>query len=100
MCLGPVPQFIPITSIGNGARAVNAAGFSLDGGFAANGYAEHSPGKYALGACFAIEVAMTAFFLLIILGATEKIAAGDAVAKSRQNYKATGQPPRVLKRLP
>jgi len=55
--------------------ASGAAGFSLDGGFASNGYAEHSPGKYAVGACFAIEVAMTAFFLLIILGATEKIAA-------------------------
>jgi P-type conjugative transfer protein TrbJ len=32
--------------------------------------------------------------------ATEKIAAGEAAAKSRQNYKATGQPPRVLRRLP
>lgn len=47
-------------------------GFSLAGGFAANGYAEHSPGGYALGACLAAEIVLTFMFLMIILGATDK----------------------------
>ena len=46
--------------------------FSLDGGFAANGYGEHSPGKYSLTSGFIIEVAMTFFFLIVILGATDE----------------------------
>lgn len=45
--------------------------FSL-GGFAANGYGEHSPGGYALGAAFLCEVVMTFVFLMIIMGATDK----------------------------
>lgn len=49
-------------------------GFSLDAGFAANGYAEHSPGKYSMGAGFVTEVVMTFFFLVIILGVTDEIA--------------------------
>lgn len=55
--------------------ASGKAGFSLADGFAANGYGEHSPGKYALGSAFVIEFVMTGFFLLIILGATEARAA-------------------------
>jgi aquaporin Z len=47
------------------------AGFSLAGGFASNGYGEHSPGGYSLAACFIIEVVLTAFFLLVILGSTD-----------------------------
>jgi aquaporin Z len=47
-------------------------GFSLTGGFASNGYADHSPGGYSLLACFLIEVLLTAFFLLVILGATDE----------------------------
>src|SRR5271166_944606 len=47
-------------------------GFSLAGGFAANGYAEHSPGGYTLGACLTAEVVLTFMFLMIILGATDK----------------------------
>jgi aquaporin Z len=47
-------------------------GFSLAGGFAANGYATHSPGGYALGACLAAEVVLTFMFLMIILGATDR----------------------------
>jgi aquaporin Z len=39
-------------------------------GLASNGYAEHSPGGYALGAALVTEFVMTFFFLLIILGAT------------------------------
>jgi aquaporin Z len=46
-------------------------GFEM-GGFASNGYGEHSPGGYSLAACFLTEVVMTLMFLLIILGATDK----------------------------
>jgi len=45
--------------------------FSLTAGFAANGYGDHSPGKYSLTSGFIIEVAMTFFFLIVILGATD-----------------------------
>lgn len=54
-------------------------GFSLAGGFASNGYGEHSPGGYGLVAALVIEVVLTAFFLLIILGSTEaRVPAGFA----------------------
>jgi aquaporin Z len=52
--------------------ASGKAGFSLAGGFASNGYAEHSPGGYSLTACFVAEVVLTMFFLLIIMGATDR----------------------------
>ncbi len=54
------------------AIASGKAGFSLSGGFASNGYADHSPGGYNLIACFLIEVVLTAFFLLVILGSTDE----------------------------
>ncbi len=44
-------------------------GFEL-GGFAANGYGEHSPGGYGLSAALVSEVVMTFMFLIVILGAT------------------------------
>lgn len=44
------------------------------GGFAANGYAELSPGKYSLAAVIAMEFVMTFFFLFVILGATDRLA--------------------------
>ena len=40
--------------------------------FAANGYGEHSPGGYALGACLVTELVMTFMFLVVILGATHR----------------------------
>jgi aquaporin Z len=46
-------------------------GFEL-GGFAANGFGELSPGKYGLVPAFVTEVVMTAFFLIVILGATSR----------------------------
>jgi aquaporin Z len=52
--------------------ASGKAGFSLAGGFASNGYAEHSPGGYSLLACLVAEVVLTMFFLLVIMGATDK----------------------------
>jgi aquaporin Z len=45
------------------------------GGFATNGYGEHSPGRYSLMAALLCEVAMTALFLIVILGATARHAA-------------------------
>ena len=51
--------------------ASGAEGFSLSGGFAANGYGEHSPGGYSLTAGFTAEFVLTFFFLLVILGATD-----------------------------
>lgn len=51
--------------------ASGKAGFDLAGGFASNGFGEHSPGQYSMVAALVTEVVMTAFFLLIILGATD-----------------------------
>ena len=47
-------------------------GFDLSGGLASNGYGAHSPGGYSLQASLITEVVMTAMFLFIILGATDK----------------------------
>jgi len=47
-------------------------GFSLAGGFASNGYAEHSPGGYSLVACLVAEIVLTFMFLMIIQGATDR----------------------------
>src|SRR5437870_3901166 len=59
--------------------ASGAPGFDVTKGFAANGYAEHSPGKYGLGAALVMEFVMTAVFLFIIMGATHgKAPAGFA----------------------
>jgi aquaporin Z len=52
--------------------ASGKAGFSLAGGFASNGFGEHSPGKYSFGAAAITEVVMTFMFLMIILGTTHK----------------------------
>ncbi len=51
-------------------------GFSIDetkaGAFATNGYGDFSPGGYSLLACLILEVVLTFFFLIVILGATHK----------------------------
>jgi aquaporin Z len=52
--------------------ASGKAGFDLSGGFASNGYGEHSPGGYSLMACLVAEIVLTCFFLLVIMGATDK----------------------------
>jgi aquaporin Z len=53
-----------IIATGNGTTDI--------GGFAANGYGEHSPGKYSMLAALVTEVVMTFMFLIVILGATDK----------------------------
>lgn len=52
--------------------ASGQAGFDVSSGFASNGYGEHSPGGYSLTAALVCEIVMTAMFLIIILGATDK----------------------------
>ena len=78
----PAGQLLPYI-VAQVAGAIVAAGvlyviasgksdFSLAGGFASNGYGEHSPGHYSLTAALVSEVVMTFFFLMIILGATDE----------------------------
>ena len=50
--------------------ASGKAGFSLNGGFASNGFAEHSPGQYSMMAAFIMEFVMTMMFLFVIMGST------------------------------
>ncbi|EJC80303.1 MIP family channel protein [Rhizobium leguminosarum bv. trifolii WSM2297] len=58
--------------------ASGKAGFEF-GGFAANGYGDHSPGGYSLLSALLIEVLLTMFFLIIILGSTgSRVPAGFA----------------------
>jgi aquaporin Z len=52
--------------------ASGKAGFDLSGGFASNGYGTHSPGGYSLLACLVAEVVLTLFFLLIVMGSTDR----------------------------
>lgn len=52
--------------------AQGQAGFTGTGAFASNGYTELSPGKYGLLSALIIEVVLTAFFLIVIMGATDK----------------------------
>jgi aquaporin Z len=52
--------------------ASGAAGFDVSKGFASNGYGTHSPGGYTLISALVTEVVMTMFFLIVIMGATDK----------------------------
>ena len=62
--------------------ATGKPGFDLGGGFASNGYGEHSPGGYSLVACLVAEVVLTFMFLMIILGATDERAPAGLRARS------------------
>ncbi len=73
---GKLPHYVAAQVLGATAAATvlyvvatGKAGVDL-GGFASNGYGEHSPGGYSLLSALLIEVVLTAFFLLIILGST------------------------------
>lgn len=52
--------------------ASGRAGFDVAAGFAANGYADHSPGGYSLLACLVTEIVLSFAFLTIILGSTDR----------------------------
>ncbi|CZF86507.1 MULTISPECIES: aquaporin Z [Grimontia] len=54
--------------------ASGAPGFDLAGGLASNGYGDHSPGGYDMLSGFITEVLMTFMFLIVIMGATHKLA--------------------------
>jgi aquaporin Z len=76
---GSVPTYIAAQVAGGIAGAFvlyliasGKADFSTAGGFASNGYGEHSPGGYSMVAALVAEVVLTALFLIIILGATGK----------------------------
>jgi aquaporin Z len=52
--------------------AMGKVGFSATGNMAANGYGEHSPGYYSLGSVILAEIVLTAMFLFVILGSTDR----------------------------
>lgn len=52
--------------------ASGAAGFDVHAGFASNGYGAHSPGGYSLLSGLVAEVVLTAFFLMVIMGSTDR----------------------------
>jgi aquaporin Z len=74
-----LPHYIAAQVLGGAAGAGilfvianGKPGFSTVGGFASNGFGEHSPGGYSMAAALLIEVVMTAIFLFVILGSTDK----------------------------
>ena len=77
-CLGAVAASALLFAIVSGK-----AGFTGVGGFAANGFGDHSPGGYDLASAFIAETVLTFFFLMVILGSTDKRApagfAGSAI---------------------
>ena len=85
--MADVPRYILAQLIGGIAGAgvlylvaSGLPGFDAAGsGFASNGYGDHSPGGYSWESCFIIEVVLTAVFLFVIHGATDK-KAGSMIA--------------------
>jgi aquaporin Z len=69
-CAGAIVAALVLYVIATGKADAGAVG-----GFASNGFGEHSPGKFSLLAALVTEVVMTAGFLIVILGATHKNAA-------------------------
>jgi aquaporin Z len=74
-----VPHYVAAQLVGavlaSGVLYLIASGkpdFSLAGGFASNGYGEHSPGGYSLTAGLVSEVVLTFMFLMVILGSTDE----------------------------
>jgi aquaporin Z len=82
----PISELVPywlaqcVGAIGGAALlyfiAMGKAGFTIDaakaGSFATNGFDSWSPGTYAMASCFTAEAVLTFFFLMIILGATDR----------------------------
>ncbi len=65
--LGAIAAAATLTYIASGKP-----GFELAAGLASNGFGDHSPGGYSLASGLVTEIVMTAMFLFIILGATDK----------------------------
>ena len=65
--VGAIVASLVLYSIASGGP-----GFSITGGFASNGFGEHSPGGYSLMACLIAEIVLTAIFLIVIMGSTDK----------------------------
>jgi MIP family channel proteins len=85
LCVGgrfPVREAIPYMVVQVIGAIVAAAvlfviasgkpGFDVAAGFAANGYGAHSPGGYSLISALVVEIVLTCFFILVILGATDR----------------------------
>lgn len=68
-CLGAILAALVLYIIATGKADAGALG-----GFASNGYGDHSPGKFSLFAVLLTEVVLTAGFLIVILGSTAKAA--------------------------
>lgn len=66
--LGAIAAAAVLYCVASGKAGFDAAA----SGFASNGYGEHSPNQYSLAAALVIEVVLTAFFLIIIMGATDE----------------------------
>lgn len=66
--IGAIAAAAVLYSIASGKAGFDAAA----SGFASNGFGEHSPGGFSLQAAIIAELVLTAFFLIIIHGATDK----------------------------
>jgi aquaporin Z len=67
-CIGAIVAAGVVLLIARGAPGGYSA---ADGGLAANGFGDHSPGGYGAGAAFLTEVVLTFFLVLTVLGATD-----------------------------
>jgi aquaporin Z len=65
--VGAIVASLVLFVIANGVDGFSAS----ESGFASNGYGDHSPAGYSLLAVIVAELVLTAFFLYIILGATD-----------------------------
>ena len=74
-CVGAIAAAGTLFTIASGK-----AGFAIDatkaGAFASNGFGAFSPDGYSMQSAFIAEFVLTLFFLLVILGATDKFANG------------------------